>query len=305
MVREARGELPVRGSAVLVDVTSILGAENYITAENRSLRPEDPFARQSFVEFVQSLIFMSRVFVPHPILATPTVADFGPQPRLLRALAAEGLVHPLHLDDAAVSTAAAAEMSALADLQSRQGNKSLVRFIEQALICDDVRLGTRNPLSARIRAWAAYQDVNVRKGHHTDRIGTQDGIENDAFGEWARAAAIVLRGALRSISPEGQESYVAATLARGLKYRARAIAANLAYQAHPMRRDFLLTFDLTRDGVAGLAVLDVIKAIRGIKESLVIAADGGRDTTAGTARVRTAVARWTPVERRGTRNNAR
>lgn len=275
MVRETRGGLPTRGSDILVDVTSILGAEDYITAENRSLRPEDPFARQSFVELVQSLIFMSRVFVPHPTLSTPTVADFGAQPRLLHALAAEGLVHPLHLDEGALCVSAEAERSALADLQSQQGNQSLSRFIEQALICDNARLGTRIPLSARIHDWAANQAVNVRKAHHTDRIATRDGIEDDSFGEWARAAAIVLPGTLRRISPEGQESYVAATLARALKYRARAVAAELAYQAHPMRRDFLLTFDLTREGAAAAAVLDVIKAIRGIKESLAVAADGG------------------------------
>jgi hypothetical protein len=179
---------------------------------------------------------------------TPAIADFGAQPHLLSALAEEGLLHPLHLDDDASAVSAEAEMSALADLQSRQGNQSLSRFIEQALICDDARLGTRNPLSARIHDWAAYQAVNVRQTNHADRITTRDGIEDDPFGEWARAAAIVLREAFRGISPEGQESYVAATLARALKYRARAVAADLAYQAHPMRRDFLLTFDLTREG---------------------------------------------------------
>jgi hypothetical protein len=276
MVRGDRGELPERGSEVLVDVTTILGAEEYIRAENRSLRPEDPFARQAFVELVQSLIFMSRVHVPHPTLATPTIADFGAQPRFLGALAEEGLVHPLHLDADATAVSADAEMLALADLQSRQGNQSLSRFIEQALICDDARLGTRNPLSARIHDWAAYHAVNVRQAHHTDRISTRDGIEDDPFGEWARAAAIVLRGALRGISPDGQESYVAATLARALKYRARAVAADLAYQAHPMRRDFLLTFDLTREGANAGVVLEFVKAIRGIKDSLSIAADGSK-----------------------------
>lgn len=276
MVRGDRGGSPNRGTEVLVDVTSIVGAEEYITAENRSLRPEDPFARQAFVELVQSLIFMSRVFVPHPTLATPTVADFGAEPRLLRALVDEGLAHPLHLDDDAWSVAAAAEMSALADLQSRQGNRSLSQFIEQALICDDARLGTRIPLSTRIHDWATFQAVNVRQAHHTDRIATRDGIEDDPFGEWARAAAIVLRGVLQGIAPEGQESYVAATLARALKYRARAVAADLAYQAHPMRRDFLLTFDLTRDGVDAADVLEFIKTIRGIKDSLATAAGEGQ-----------------------------
>lgn len=66
MVREDRAGLPNRGTEVLVDVTTILGAEEYITAENNFARPDDPFARQAFVELVQSLI--------SPIRLTPCVA---------------------------------------------------------------------------------------------------------------------------------------------------------------------------------------------------------------------------------------
>ncbi len=75
------------------------------------------------------------------------------------------------------------------------------------------------------------------------------------------------------MAPAGEEVYVAATLARGLKYQARADATRLSYQAHPVRRDFLLTFDLSTEGATEPVVLDVIKAIRGIHQSLVTAAD--------------------------------
>lgn len=62
-----------------------------------------------------------------------------------------------------------------------------------------------------------------------------------------------------------------ATLPRGIRYRARAGAANLSYQSHPMRRDFLLTFELTRGGAASTFILDVVKVVRGIQTSLLVA----------------------------------
>jgi hypothetical protein len=124
-------------------------------------------------------------------------------------------------------------------------------------------------LSGRIRGWAEFQADQIRSADgHRVRIDTTDGIEQDDFGLWARAAAIVLQGALQQICPAGEESYVAATLARGLKYRARAESTGLLYQSHPIRRDFLITFDLARDGVIPSIVLDVIKAVRGIQRSL-------------------------------------
>ncbi|MGW0505419.1 hypothetical protein [Micromonospora sp. NPDC003241] len=226
------------------------------------------------MELIQSLIFMERVWVAHPVLARPFAADFGGKPHLLRALADAGLLHPLQLDDAETSRVRGAEEEALDELQSRRGNQVLGQFIEQAIACDDAIPGERNSLSKRIHGWCAFQAAHVRvEGHHTDRIGTADGVEDDPFGIWARAASIVLRGPLRSMAPPGEEVYVAATLARGLKYRSRADATGLTYQAHPIRRDFLLTFDLSAEGATEGVVLDVIKAIRGIHETLVTAAD--------------------------------
>ncbi|MDG9678167.1 hypothetical protein [Micromonospora sp. DH14] len=273
MVRGGSAELPHRNTEVLVDVTSIIGAEDFIAAQNRRAQPGDPFARQAFVELIQSLIFMNRVWVAHPVRARPTTADFGARPLLLRALVEADLLHPLQLDVNESRVARTAEESALQDLQSWQGGRALGQFVEQALACDDAMPGTRNSLSKRIHSWSTFQATDVRvAGHHTDRIGTADGVEDDPFGEWARAASIVLKGALQSMAPPGEEVYVAATLARGLKYRARADATGLSYQAHPIRRDFLLTFDLSREGAAEGVVLDVIRAIRGIHQSLATAA---------------------------------
>ncbi len=70
-----------RDSSVLIDVTSIIGAENFILSQNQGTAPEDPFARQCFVELIQSLIFMSAVFVAHPMLPDPRPEDYGEQPR--------------------------------------------------------------------------------------------------------------------------------------------------------------------------------------------------------------------------------
>jgi hypothetical protein len=274
VVRGGRSGLPHRNTEVLVDVTSIIGAEDFIVAQNRGSQPGDPFARQAFVELIQSLVFMDRVWVAHPVIAQPTAADFGIKPYLLRSLIDARLLHPLQLDSDERRAAQAAEEDALRDLQSWQGNKALGQFIEQAVACDDALPDQRNSLSKRTQGWCTFQAMNVRvAGHHQDRIATSDGVEDDAFGGWARAASIVLRGPLQSMAPPGEEVYLAATLARGLKYRSRADVTGLSYQAHPMRRDFLLTFDLSRDGATDGVVLDVIKAIRGIHQSLVTAVD--------------------------------
>ncbi|MFD9744115.1 hypothetical protein ACFWX5_11325 [[Kitasatospora] papulosa] len=79
---------------VAIDVTSLISAEEFLLSQNRREAPEDPFARQCFVEIVQSLIFMSEVYVAHPVLHTPSPQDFGDRPYLLRALVDSGLLRP-------------------------------------------------------------------------------------------------------------------------------------------------------------------------------------------------------------------
>ena len=262
-----------RDSSVLVDVTSIIGAEDFILSQNQGAHPEDPFARQCFVELIQSLIFMSDVLVAHPTLSNPRPEDFGEQPRLLRVLMRAGLLHPLRLDDRKWKAATEGEVGALRDLKSPQGTRSVMQFVEQALICDDAQSSRRNNLSRRIGEWCDFQARKIRvPGHHSDRITTSDGIEDDDYGRWARAAALTLEGSLERIAAAPEQKYVMATLARGLKYMVRAETAGICYQAHPMRRDFSLTFQLNQEHADDRAVLDLIKAVRGVHRSLAEAA---------------------------------
>ena len=262
------------GAYVLIDVTSLISAENYLLSENRRTVPEDPFARQCFAEVVQSLIFMSGVSVVHPVLYAPTSADFGKRPLLLHALINAGLLIPLRLDAYDAASARRLEDAALSDLQSMHGLTSMTRFVEQALVIDQASTGQQAPLSTRIWDWSSFQSREVRSasGDHGERIPTADGVEDDAFGEWARAAAVMLAGPLRDMAPPEEGRHLMALLGRGMKYRARAEACSLSYQSHPLRRDFSLTFDLTRTGAANDSVFDVIQAVRGIHDRLADAA---------------------------------
>jgi hypothetical protein len=258
-----------RGSDVIVDTTSLIGAEDYILSQNQRVEPADPFARQCFVEVVQSIILMSGVYVIHPTLRLPQANDFGEKPYLLQALLKRGLVHPLQVGEGQWSKAQRLEKSAIAKLESHNGLSSVLRFIEQAEICDQINAHSR-PLSEQLRKWSEFQEVNVRAalGHHGSRIEARDGIEDDAYGEWARATAVVLRGTLSKIASPDAEAYLMATLVRGIKYNSRAQASKKFYQSHPMRRDFSLTFELTNDGATSDLTLDVVKVVRGIHESL-------------------------------------
>lgn len=261
-------------TAVLLDITSLISAEEFLLSQNRRTVPDDPFARQCFVEVVQSLIFMSRIHVGHPILTEPRAEDFGERPFLLRALLHSGLVRPLRLHGRRSRAAESFERTAIHDLQGAHGISSMARFVKQALVCDAAAAAGQIALSSRLRDWSAFQEQQVRwaAGHHTRRIPTRDGVEEDAFGEWARAAAVILGETLEGIAPPGQGRYLMATLARGMKYRARSEAAGVSYQSHPMRRDFSLTFDMTRQGADGRQVLDLIQSVRGIHATLAQAA---------------------------------
>lgn len=262
------------GTDVLIDVTSLISAEDYLVSQNRHARPGDPFARQCFVEIIQSLIFMSHVYVSHPLLFTPAAGDFGERPLLLRSLMAASLLAPLRLNDDQRTSAQLFERREIAELKGANGIKSMARFVDQALAIDRSAAGRQDGLSERLRTWGTFQhrEVKIATGHHRERIPTRDGVEDDEFGRWSRAAALLLAGALDTIAEPGDGPYMMATLARGMKYRARAEACRMAYQSHPLRRDFSLTFDLTRRGATDIAVLDLIRAVRGIHESLADAA---------------------------------
>ena len=248
------------GSDVLIDVTSLIGAEEFILSQNHRRAPIDPFARQCFAEVVQTIILMSDTYVAHPTLLQPRAVDFGDQPRFLRTLIRHGLVKALKFKPDLWALAQESEQAALRDLASASGMGSVTEFIRQAHICDNEN-DPRNSLSARLLKWSAFQMQAVHKApsHHSTRIPTQDGIEDDSFGHWARAASTVLGQTLDSIAAPGSQGYVMATLARGIKYRVRAEVNALCYQSHPMRRDFLLTFDMACNRASSDEILNLIK----------------------------------------------
>ncbi|WP_328338976.1 hypothetical protein [Streptomyces violaceus] len=139
-----------RNTDVLLDVTSFISAEDFLLAQNRAAQPDDPFARQCFVEIVQSLIFMSRAYVAHPVLSNPRPEDFGERPLLLRELMRAGLAHTLQADRDQQQRAADLVDTALRDLESVHGITSMARFVEQAFTIDRTNAGSQTALSTRL-----------------------------------------------------------------------------------------------------------------------------------------------------------
>lgn len=74
----------------------------------------------------------------------------------------------------------------------------MARFVDQAFSIDQSTVGRQNGLSERLRTCGAFQDseVKIATGHHRDRRSTRDGVEDDEIGQWSRAAALLLAGAL-------------------------------------------------------------------------------------------------------------
>lgn len=261
-----------RPSRVVLDVTSFISAENFILSQNHDDLPLDPFARQCYAEVVQSLIFFDEVAVPHPTLLVPGPADYGAQPRLLQLLFQLGIVTPLTFSVAEEDQLDGVEQGLLNALDVR-GATLLQSFIDKTSICDDEQLarGSVQPMLRKIVAWSTFQDTKVRNADdsHKVRVNTTDGVEDDPFGDWARGSARSLEDNLRRLLPDRQSQlHLTATLARSLRYVARANIKQLAYQAHPLRRDFCVTFDLADGGATDLEILEVIREIRGIHRGL-------------------------------------
>lgn len=261
-----------RQSRIVLDVTSFISAENFILSQNGGARPLDPFARQCYAEVVQSLIFFDRVAVPHPTKLTPGRADYGAQPRLLQLLFDLGIVTPLTFSDTEADTLRNVEDGLLNTLEVR-GVRVLQSFIEKTSICDDEQRaqGAVRPMLHKIVDWSNFQDGTVWKAgdSHQVRVNTPDGVEDDPFGDWARRSTRLLEGDLQRLLPARHaQLHLTATLARSLRYGARANIKQLAYQAHPLRRDFGVTFGLADGGASDLEILEVIREIRGIHRGL-------------------------------------
>lgn len=261
----------VMGPGVVLDVTAFISAQEFVSAQNQHKEPEDPFARQCFVEIVQSLIFQPTIWVLHPTLPSPTPSDFGSEPFLLQELFRASVVLPLRLAGTETRQLRAAEELALDQLETK-GVETLLRFVHELVECDNEQRELRRgvPLGDRLVGWAAFQARRVRHapGHHSVRIHTPDGIEEDPFGDWSRHTARAVRGALRDIAGKEDADYLIATLARALRYQARAAIKQIPYQPHPLRRDFALTFALGDQGMESDHVFKLVQAVRGIYDSL-------------------------------------
>ena len=258
---------------VTLDVTAVIGAQEYLLSHNHRRSPQDPFARECFIGVVQTVIFNTAVYVAHPTSTQPKAEDFGAEPRLLRRLLAQGLVRPLRLTADQGKIAADNDDHTLG-LLGTEGPMVLRDYIELTR-----RYGGSagaQTVADRIKAWSAFQQREVRRTarHHEARVPTADGIENDDFGEWARATAISFRGRVRAIAPIGDEAYVLAFLTRGLKYQSRSAAGGASYQAHPARRDFMVSFGFADAEPGRERVHDIVKIVRGIHDTLV---DSGVD----------------------------
>lgn len=132
---------------------------------------------------------------------------------------------------------------------------------------------------SRLRDWARYQYSKVRsiEGHHPSRIPTKNGIEEDSIGNFARSFSFIFRKKLSDLGEE-QIDYLVATILRALRYRIRANIAELSYQPHVMRRDFVLRYDFHASSVSEDYTRYVINLIRGIPETI-------RSSSADSARV--------------------
>ncbi|WP_306967519.1 hypothetical protein [Streptomyces afghaniensis] len=250
-----------------LDNSTFISAQEFITAQNRGERSRDPFARQSYVELVQSLIFQPAVRVIHPVHLTPSSEQFGDEPYLLRRLLELGLVTPVQVFADSVQRLAAAETEVLSTLQTR-GVEAMLSFLRSMDACDqEAEASGSIGLRKRILQWNDFHQTQIP--HHLVRVPTSDGIEPDRLGEWARATSVAIGELFRPLMPGSVEpSNFIAALARSLRYQARATVSGHAYQPHGLRRDFAVTSQILSDGLDEETAVDVIKLIRGIHESL-------------------------------------
>ncbi|WP_378732466.1 hypothetical protein [Nocardia brasiliensis] len=220
---------------------------------------------------MQSLIYFDEVLVPHPEKLEPVPADYGDFPRILRHLFELGIAVPLSIGPEEGTALVTAERTAMETLKTT-GVGTMLRFIDKTRRADrEVQeRGGGQRMLANIAAWADYQWENVRiEGHHLTRIGGVDGVERDAFGQWARASSFAMEGQFRNlIADSDQQLWLIATLVRSLRYSARAKVKAIPYTPHPLRRDFSVMFDLFDEGVPESSIEEVISAVRGIPSEI-------------------------------------
>jgi hypothetical protein len=262
---DASGE-SVSTTTIAVDVTTFISAEEFALSRNAKRSELDPFARQSYTELLQSLLLYDDIVVMHPtMLHGATVDSFGERPWLLRYAMDADLVRPLDLKAEEV-TACGTLDDALQRSLKREGDLLLRNFVTSAA----KEIGARPSLLHQIAAWAAHQvdPQRLERNQHGVRITTRDGIEDDALGTWARAASVVLGDVLSPVGPDSVVPQVVSVLTRGLRYRCRAKAAGVTYQAHPTRRDFAVMCGLFQTGLGTDRAHELLDMIRGVSRGL-------------------------------------
>ncbi|WP_155848809.1 hypothetical protein [Amycolatopsis vancoresmycina] len=252
---------------IALDNSTFISAQEFICAQNRGERSLDPFARQSYIELVQSIIFQPAVSVIHPVNLDPRPHDFGEEPYLLRRLFELGVVSPVRVHAGSVRRLADAEADVLVTLQTK-GIAAMLSYLNSMETCDrETEAAGGLGLRRRILQWNQFHQSQIP--HHLVRVPTKDGIEVDRLGEWVRAASVSIGELFRPMMPDAVEpSNLIAALARSLKYQARATVAGHAYQPHGLRRDFAVTGQIFSADLGEDVAIDIIKLVRGIHSGL-------------------------------------
>ena len=255
--------------AILTDVTTYISAQEYTMSKCMGRSSADPFGLQAFAELMQSIFLYDHVYVPHPVkLRDCSKEDFGKEPRLLIDLLDRGIVEPLNLSSSVSSRVKEDEENILSFLKN-EGAKQLMSYLTTTEKDEQLRRQERRSFEgvtlSRLREWSQYQYAEIRyaEGHHPERIPTRDGIEKDPIGKFARSFADVFPKLGKK-----HTDYFVATLLRGLRYQIRANIAEIHYQPHVMRRDFILACGFHDSGVSKDYTREMIKLIRGVRETI-------------------------------------
>lgn len=205
-------------NGVLVDVTTIISAEQEIRDKFQSIRQSsDPFSKSSYNELIQTLLFFDNIFISHPMkLDGCNFIDFGNKPVLLQKLFKCGLVKPLVMDETSIIEVKKDEVTYF-DWLKKNGESAINELLNNLVFNNSVK------------RWISYQKGG--RVEHSKRISSANGVEQDCFGDFAINYAVKYGNDL---------AYGVAAIIRSLKYRTRARICGLTYQPHPLRSEFIL-----------------------------------------------------------------
>ena len=259
--------------SILVDVTSFISAQDYIISIFTNRPKLDPYAQQSYAELIQSILIYDNIYVPHPILLSNcTTEDFGKEPQLLNLLLKKGIVAPLSIENSKQIDYKNAEDDIDKWLRT-YGVDKIKEYIDITDQDEKLRKVKKTNFDgntiSRLSDWCDFHlnDIRHNSDHHKSRICTEDGIEEDGFGEFAREFSSIFR---EKYNPKfkGQIDYLVATIMRSLRYQTRADICCIAYQPHVMRRDFVLGCNIELSDLPKDYAHELIKLIHGIYDEL-------------------------------------